>query len=150
MRERAPTREIFASEQRDRAGTHRRRGPAILILRMRQAAPSDAACKAELVQPLGSIIFYARGEHLRFPGRSGELKAIEQFQNGMNAFRSFSAVTRVHPLPREKKSLELCDADRLYFGSQPVNREPMNPRQQPAITPFDFLDTRMEFSAKDK
>src|SRR5439155_20365477 len=64
--------------------------------------------------------------------------------------RSFNTIRGISSLPREQKALKLRDADRLYFSPEPINRQTMNSCQQPAIAPFQFLSSRMEFPAKDK
>jgi len=83
------------------------------------------------------VIFrHARVEHCRFPSRQWQFAAIEQFQGGLQTFGAFRATTRRHALPREKEAVKLMEGDGLNFRAQPVDGEPMNPRQQPALTPF--------------
>src|SRR5437762_11006755 len=56
----------------------------------------------------------------------------------------------VGSLPREKKPIEIVNRDRLNFRAQSIDREPMNSRQQPAITPFLLGGIGMKFAAQHK
>ncbi len=56
----------------------------------------------------------------------------------------------ISALPGEKKTVKILRRDRLNFRTQPINRESMNSRQQPAVTPFLFHRIRMKFPAKNK
>jgi hypothetical protein len=40
-------------------------------------------------------------------------------------------------LPLKQKAHELGGSDRLDFLAQPADRQPMDPRQEPAVTPLD-------------
>src|SRR6266513_2248843 len=56
----------------------------------------------------------------------------------------------VGSLPGEKKTIEVVNRDRLNFRAQSIDREPMNSRQQPAITPFLLGSIGMKFAAQHK
>src|SRR5436309_11094891 len=56
----------------------------------------------------------------------------------------------INALPYEEKSIEILNRDRLNFRAQPVDCEPVDPRQQPAIAPFLLRSIRMKFAAQNK
>ena len=56
--------EVFARE----VGAHGREGTPVLILRLTQPAPAEAACEAKLIEPLRRIFLDAQCQHFRFPG----------------------------------------------------------------------------------
>ena len=53
-------------------------------------------------------------------------------------------------LPREKKTVKILRRDRLNFGAQPVDRESMNSRQQPAIAPLLLACIWTKFAAQNE
>src|SRR4029434_822172 len=56
----------------------------------------------------------------------------------------------VGSLQGEKKTIEVVNRNRLNFRAQSIDREPMNSRQQSAITPFLLGGIRMKFAAQHK
>src|SRR6516165_1582517 len=56
----------------------------------------------------------------------------------------------VGSLPGEKKTIEVVNRNRLNFRAQSIDCEPMNPRQQSAITPFLLCGIGMKFAAQYK
>ena len=56
----------------------------------------------------------------------------------------------INTLPYEEKSIEILNRDRLNFRAQPVDCEPMNPRQQSAIAPFLFGSSGLKFAAQNE
>src|SRR5215203_4259241 len=56
----------------------------------------------------------------------------------------------IDSLPRKKKTIKIVNRDRLNFRPQPIDREPMNSRQQSAITPFLLGGIGMKFAAQHK
>jgi len=54
----------------------------------------------------------------------------------LQAFETFGPTFRVDALPRKKKTIKIMNGDWLNFRAQSIDREPMNSRQQPAVTPF--------------
>jgi hypothetical protein len=53
-------------------------------------------------------------------------------------------------LPRKEEPVKLLWRNRLDLGAQPVNRQPVNAREQPAIAPLLFSSARTESSAQDE
>src|SRR5690242_5829865 len=106
-------RDIFASEQRNRTGSHRRIRTTISILSGGQAAPADPTRETKLVEPLRSVILHSQSKHFGLPGRGRQLITIEQLKNGFDASDTFHAAFGIRPLPREKKALEISDRDGL-------------------------------------
>ena len=53
-------------------------------------------------------------------------------------------------LPREQKSIEILNRDRLNFRSEPVDCESMNPREQSTVAPFLFGCTGLKFAPQNK
>src|SRR5437899_4966758 len=56
----------------------------------------------------------------------------------------------VGSLPRKKKTIEIVNRDRLNLRAQSIDREPMNSRQQSAVTPFLLGGIGMKFAAQHK
>ena len=55
------------------------------------------------------------------------------------AIQSVQLRARCQVLPAEQEPHEVGGRNRLDFTSQPIDRQPVNARQHPAIAPFDFL-----------
>jgi len=53
-------------------------------------------------------------------------------------------------LPREQEALEVGNRNRLNLGAQPMDRQPMYPRQQPSVAPFHLRDARMKSAAQNE
>ena len=53
----------------------------------------------------------------------------------------------INALPREQEALKIRQGNRLNLRAQPVDRQPMNPGQKPAVAPFEFCCVRMKTSA---
>src|SRR5262245_45579153 len=56
----------------------------------------------------------------------------------------------VATLPGEKEALKISKRHRLNLGAKTVEGQTMDPRQQAAIAPFQFLSVGMKFSAQNK
>src|SRR5262245_60864909 len=106
------------------------------MLRRAQTSPTDTTRKTEPIQPFGIVIDDARRKHRRFPRSQWQLATVELFQNGLQTFQTFDYMFLVGVLPDEKKTIKILDRNRLNFRTQSIDREPMNSRQQSAITPF--------------
>src|SRR5207247_1278366 len=53
-------------------------------------------------------------------------------------------------LPGEKETLEVGNRNRLNLGAQPMDRQPMYPRQQPSVAPFQLRGLRMKSTAQNE
>ena len=65
-----PLRQLFARKKRHRARPQRGESAGVLILRRRQAPPTDSPCKTKPVQPLGRVFLDPRGQLLDFRGQA--------------------------------------------------------------------------------
>jgi hypothetical protein len=52
----------------------------------------------------------------------------------------------IHALPGQEETLKIFQRDRLNFRAQPVQSEPVNSRQQPAVAPFEVPELQDETS----
>ena len=59
-------------------------------------------------------------------------------------------MTGINPLPREQEALEIRERHGLNFSAQPIQRQPVNARQQPPIAPFKLPNARMKLSAQNE
>jgi hypothetical protein len=103
-----------------------------------------------LVQPFGPVVFHAQSEHFWFPCGRRQFHSVKQVEHSLNACRAFSAVLVIRALPGQQEALKVLQRYRLDFRAQPVQREPMNSRQQAAVAPFEFGNARMKSSAQNK
>src|SRR5439155_21974069 len=145
-----PVLEILPLVKRNRAAPQRSDRVGIWISRRHQTSPADAAGKTKTIERFRIIIGNARRKHRRFPGRQRQLAAVELFQHRLQTFRSFNAMIDIDTLPREQKSIEILNRDRLNFGAQPGDGEPLNSREQSAAAPFLVGCAVMKFSAPNK
>src|SRR5205807_47394 len=136
--QREPIGEIFAQIKRDWTRPQRRRCSCVGVLRGAQTSPANPAGKTEPVEPFGIVVGHTRLKHRRFPCSQWQLATVELFQDGLQALQPFDPMFLVSSLPREKKTIEIVNRDRLNFRAQPVDRQSMNSREQSAIAPFLF------------
>ncbi len=142
--------EILPLVKRNWAAPQRSDRVRIWISWRAQTSPADAAGKTKTIERFRIIVGNARRKHRRFPGRQRQLAAVELFQHRLQTFRSFNAMIDIDTLPREQKSIEILNRDRLNFRAQPVDGEPMNSREQSAVAPFLVGCAVMKFSAQNK
>ena len=57
---------------------------------------------------------------------------------------------RIRSLPGQQETLKLGDRNRLDLGAQLVDRQPVNPRQQSPVAPFDLRDARMKLASQNE
>jgi len=111
--------------------------------------PADPAGQAELVQPLRRVILHFAKQHFRFPCGCGQFHAVQE-SSTVSTPANPRRGAHYPPVASEEEPLKIFQRYRLYFRAQTVQGPPMNSRQQPAVAPFQFLNSPDETSAQDK
>src|SRR4029077_19288574 len=121
--------EVLALIKRDGTGSQWSARPRVWILRRAQACPADPARKTKAIEPFRVVVGNTRGEDRGLPRGQRQLAPVQLFENRLQTFRTFDAVLRVGMLPCEEKAIKILRRDRLNFGAQPIDGEPLNSRQ---------------------
>ena len=119
-------------------------------MRPTEASPADATRKAKAIEPFWIVIGNTRSKNCRFPRGQRQLATIQLLKDRLQTFRTFNAMFCIGALPCEKKTVKVLRRDRLNFRAQPVNREPMNSREQSPVAPFLLRRVRVKFAAENK
>src|SRR6266496_1706347 len=128
----------------------RERSLACLDFAARSSVPSQSGPKNKAVEPFRIVVANTRGEDRGFPRGQRKLAAVQLFENRLQTFRTFDAMFRISALPCEEKAIKILRRDRLNFRAQPIDREPMNSRQQPAVAPLLISRVRAKVATQHK
>ena len=115
----------------------------------REPPPARPPGEAEEIQPARVVVLTAGGEDLDLPRPGGDLVAVELGQDRGQPLQAGDPLVRLDPLPAEQKPEQIARADRLDLGPEPVQGVAVDPRQEPAIAPFQRLGPPCEAAAKD-
>ena len=130
--------EIPTQGQRDRRRPLRRRAasrPGGGLLQ-RQPRPGDLTSQAQLVEPLRVVVDDAHRQHIALPGDGGDLEALQLGDRFEHPPLAFQAARPGHVLSREEVAHEVLRRDGLDLAAKTVQRQAMDPRQQPPVAPF--------------
>ena len=103
-----------------------------------QTTPSDRASEAQLIEMGRVVIRDATSQHKPFPGICGNFEALQLADDFQRAVLTAHLCSRSNMLPSQQPVHELRGCDRFNLLAQGRDRQPMNPRQQPAFAPLDF------------
>src|SRR5580704_16463792 len=102
----------------------------------RYAAPPHGASKTQIIQNFRIIVGYPTAEYLPLPRVRWRLESLHLLQNLECPSLAKDLATGSHMLPSQQPAHELRRRHRLYLLSQRTQSQPVNPRQQPAVTPL--------------
>ncbi len=84
-----------------------------------------------------------RRQNLPLPGIGWNFKSLQLAQHIERGAFSLHLRSRGYMLPAQKPAHELRRRDRLGLLAQCRDRQPVNARQQPPLTPFQFRYIRL-------
>ena len=142
--------QVLAQEERDRGGAGRphpppRRRPrgsggglrAVERGMRRQAPPRHLPGETEPIQHLRLVAFHAGGQHVAFPGRGGDLAALELPDHLQQPARTVQARPRRETLPAGQEPHQVRGRHRRDLPAQAAQRQPVDAGQHAAIAPLD-------------
>ena len=142
---------VFADEECDRGDSRRNHAAPVLAAvlvgsrrfesrRMRrQAAPSDRACQAQLIEVRGIVIGDSARQHKPLPRAGGNLKPLQLADDFERAMLTPHLRTGSDVLPAQQPVHELRRGDRRDLLAQRRDGQPMNASQQTALAPLGFV-----------
>src|SRR4051812_37874575 len=108
------------------------------------------ASQTTIIEPASIVVGKSRWQDLAFPGARGSLETFELSHNCIERLWSRHSRVRRYVLPREQKPQEVTRRHRFDLRAQPLERVVMDPRQEPALTPFIGTSARHKAAAHGK
>lgn len=106
--------------------------------------PHRPAGKAKAVERARVVVLDPRGQDIGFPGRSRCLESLEHGQGRGQALRTGQPRARLDSLPNEQETQEILGRHRLDFATEPIERHPMDPGQEPPLAVLGLVRSRAE------
>src|SRR5208282_93974 len=102
----------------------------------RQAAPSDRACQAQLIEVRRIIVRDSARQHKPFPSARRDFESLQLPNYFERPMLAAHLRTRSDMLPAQKPIHKLRCRDRSDLLAQGCNRQTMNASQQTALAPL--------------
>src|SRR5581483_6167242 len=145
-----PMLEVFALVKRNWTGSQRCSSAPVWIVRRAKPSPANSSRKTEPIQPVRIVVANPRGQNRGFPAGQWQLTAVQWLQHRFQTLGTLDTMFRINVLPREEKAIKILWRNGPYFGTQPIDREPMDPCQQSPIAPFLLGGVRAKLATEDK
>ena len=137
---------IVAQKQRDRRRAcrpHPTSGAAlaafvIVECRMRrQPSPHDFTRDAQLIEQIGRVLPDSLPQDVDFPRSRRNFVTLQLLDDVKRTVEPVELRPLLQVLPLIQEPHEIARVDRLNLPAKPAEREAMDPREHPAVAPFD-------------
>src|SRR5208282_2252971 len=141
---------VFAHKECNRRDSRRNYSPPILIASRgfkrggvrRQAAPSDRACQAQLIEVRWIVVGDSASEHKPFPRARRNFKPLQLADHFERSVLASHLSAGSYMLPAQEPVHELRRGDRGDLLAQRRDRQTMNASQQTALAPLGLVFVR--------